>query len=567
MRIDEARQQEYYELLCELMMYANERLGIVRDFDVFEPSWPIEIELEEKCLIILQELWRTPDIIEDFARDSSYRLSASKLSLVRSWTDALPGIYIVLHVEDGAALVMGKDHLFEVSGFGSTLELGFPVLPVCIEGALLPYGDVIVMQEPMRVYGLPPVSDEDVATHVASLPGPPVSSGPAFRLAARAAKKRALKDKMDYLLNGADREDRPCEGFHRGALYGMTEDERELCVRRELEALLGPAQMGELCSRAEPEDPIAEEALKAASVLESCAFIYGAIGLKRAYRLYKDMASGTLGLDAFTKIAAGGDRALCDTGIISRNGEECVVNHVLSVSCMIRDAIRDVRDEGLNSLLADLESRGADSMECCAALQDALRRRSAGDDLPRRIKSLYEQFECQTYEYIDRILESHRQAELRPLAPELLRDGWVDYMCGSPEAVALRRFLDGTVPDGENDYLFADCAVEDFVRAISSTGSLGSSLRMLKQYGYPHGEPSTVKFIRLLINLYKAFPTWDDNGWSIRERTERLTGRRVFYGRDGNELKLAEDDPCPCGSGATYGECCGDVRSYALRGL
>lgn len=89
MRMDEAQQREYYGLLRELMTYANERLGVVPVFDVFSPAWPIEPELEEKCLLVLQELWHTPDVIDDFAQEEVYRLSASELNLVRSWKDAL----------------------------------------------------------------------------------------------------------------------------------------------------------------------------------------------------------------------------------------------------------------------------------------------------------------------------------------------------------------------------------------------------------------------------------------------------------------------------------------------
>lgn len=45
--MNKAQQQQYYELLRELVMYANERLGVVRDFDVYRSSPATDSKLEE----------------------------------------------------------------------------------------------------------------------------------------------------------------------------------------------------------------------------------------------------------------------------------------------------------------------------------------------------------------------------------------------------------------------------------------------------------------------------------------------------------------------------------------
>ena len=41
------------------------------------------------------------------------------------------------------------------------------------------------------------------------------------------------------------------------------------------------------------------------------------------------------------------------------------------------------------------------------------------------------------------------------------------------------------------------------------------------------------------------------------ELYEQLTGRKMFYNDDGTVMKLGADDPCPCGSGKKYRDCCG----------
>ena len=61
----------------------------------------------------------------------------------------------------------------------------------------------------------------------------------------------------------------------------------------------------------------------------------------------------------------------------------------------------------------------------------------------------------------------------------------------------------------------------------------------------------------LITNVYNAMPSWENNGWSPQELYERVTGRRMFYNEDGSVMKIGADDPCPCGSGRKYRECCG----------
>lgn len=585
MRTDRAHQQEYYALLRELMMYANERLHVVRDFDVFNPTWPLDAELEEKCLLVLKELWYAPDIIDDFVSKASYRLSAAQLNAVRGWKDALFGLYIVLEVSGGTALLLGNGTLYRVRGFSDTLELGFPVLPVCVEGALLPYGDAIVLQEPIRVLGLPPISAEEARAY-ASAPGePPVETAHAFRLASRAEKTRLLQQKIDYLLNGAEHEDEPSEGFHRGRLFGVFGAERDELVEREATSLLQALQAAGQ-TVAPPEGPCVAASYDAAAdgagavdgagvadcagasdgtgtavrVLQACAFFYGIIELAEAYERYTSFEETPVAFEEFADIASGRRPHVCNTGIVERGGRRYVVNHVLSTSCMVHDAVQESQDEDINELLATLEEQGATTAERLDALRRCLADRPADDEGALRIQMLYERYASQTAEHIDQLIEGHRTVARCPLDPEAVQIGWLDYACSLPEAITLRDFLDGVVPDGENDYFFADHAIERFVSNVVATGSLGSTLRMLRLYGYPYAVPSTVKLIRLIIAFYQALPSWDDNGWSRRDRMEQLTGRKVFYAPDGTEIKVAPTDPCPCGSGWSYGSCCGRPR-------
>ena len=41
------------------------------------------------------------------------------------------------------------------------------------------------------------------------------------------------------------------------------------------------------------------------------------------------------------------------------------------------------------------------------------------------------------------------------------------------------------------------------------------------------------------------------------ELYDQMTGRKMFYNPDGSIMRIGADEPCPCGSGKKYRECCG----------
>ena len=63
--------------------------------------------------------------------------------------------------------------------------------------------------------------------------------------------------------------------------------------------------------------------------------------------------------------------------------------------------------------------------------------------------------------------------------------------------------------------------------------------------------------VQLATNLYNALPAWQLCGWSERELRERETGQKTFYNPDGTVRKVGRNEPCPCGSGKKYKNCCG----------
>lgn len=138
----------------------------------------------------------------------------------------------------------------------------------------------------------------------------------------------------------------------------------------------------------------------------------------------------------------------------------------------------------------------------------------------------------------------------------------IQALCELDALQALRSFVDAHVPDGEDDYTFADTFVRSVVvSATLMAESYNETMDLIRLYHMEgcEGTDFSDSLGRLVTNAYNALPRWELNGWSLEQNTERLTGRRRFFAPDGTVRALAKDDPCPCGSGKAYGRCCGNL--------
>jgi hypothetical protein len=123
--------------------------------------------------------------------------------------------------------------------------------------------------------------------------------------------------------------------------------------------------------------------------------------------------------------------------------------------------------------------------------------------------------------------------------------------------VQLRDFLDAHVPDGEDDYTYADRVIDEVLLHSIDSGDAMGFLDEVERAGVGACTEDPDLFMRLLENAYGSLPSWEFNGWSPQESMERLMGRRIFYNVRGEMMHPALGDACPCGSGKPYGECHG----------
>lgn len=158
--------------------------------------------------------------------------------------------------------------------------------------------------------------------------------------------------------------------------------------------------------------------------------------------------------------------------------------------------------------------------------------------------------------YRDYLLAQQAKRELRPL-DGLVCDDAFDRFYDIPAAVALRDYLDRHVPDDDDDYAYADRTMED-VLELFYTGARASELHDdLEDMGVAEYADDPKVLVQLATNLYNALPAWQLCGWSEQELREQETGQRVFYNPDGTPRKVGRNEPCPCGSGKKYKNCCG----------
>ena len=146
---------------------------------------------------------------------------------------------------------------------------------------------------------------------------------------------------------------------------------------------------------------------------------------------------------------------------------------------------------------------------------------------------------------------------MKPLSRTLLENDVFDELLDDENVVRLRAFLDERVPDGQDDYTFADRVVEEIVLGSIESGSLHEVFSYALGMGLEHCSADQERLTLLITNVFNSMPSWENNGWSPKELYEQVTGRKMFYNEDGTVMKVGADDPCPCGSGKKYRDCCG----------
>ncbi len=159
---------------------------------------------------------------------------------------------------------------------------------------------------------------------------------------------------------------------------------------------------------------------------------------------------------------------------------------------------------------------------------------------------------------IDDLFAVQQGKQPRTISEEMATVGeYVPWARTKPAAVALRDYLDAHVPDGADDYTFADGVVDDLIVMCTGEYPMQNITDYLSSELVLSGVDQLRRIMELFTNLSNSLPKWSNNGWSPNEISEGMGSGKVFYNADGSVKRVGPYDACPCGSGKKYKDCHG----------
>ncbi len=280
-----------------------------------------------------------------------------------------------------------------------------------------------------------------------------------------------------------------------------------------------------------------------AQVSAAATFYYGVVSLAEVYRQYSNLYASHVDEDTFRKLF---EREL-------RHGEfgfavwtykemDYLVHYTLTEDYVTHQTAR-----------AHFEQMMAAAGEYSVA-------EGENDDFDSALKSASSRLEVELANLQtvrESIIAQHAEVSVRPLTLEDVEVDPIEHLWQQPSVQTLLAFLDAHVPDGQNDYDFADSVVEEVLYGAVEIGDMHAILRYLESMGLSRCSSQKDTLPHLLANVFNIVPSWDNYGWSAKELMEQITGRKIFLTSEGDMMKIGPDDLCPCGSGKKYRNCHG----------
>ncbi len=283
---------------------------------------------------------------------------------------------------------------------------------------------------------------------------------------------------------------------------------------------------------------------QALACANACAILHGIASVDDAYDQYRALCSDTLSVEGFRDVLVaestyGGEGAF---DLWNYGTTDYIVHFTLGVDYLVREFTMP-RDSSSDGVFRETET-GALAYPSFTSQEW----RGRGDLIAEM---------GQLENYKRNLVEMRAQIPMKPLQRIILEQDVLDCLFDDRNVIALRKFLDEHVPDGQDDYAFAERVCEEVVFSSIEVGSLEDLFDFLSRIGLDGCCSDAKRLPQLVMNVFNAMPSWENNGWSPQELYEQMTGRRLFYNEDGSVMRVGADDPCPCGSGKKYRECCG----------
>ena len=682
MHLSDEQCNRFFDTMDSLLTYVNDKFAVVENLDFDEES----VFGDAKISLVAKELWNNTDIIDEFIDENPYGLPASHLKTAAAWKNALPGYFTLVRYQSGCAILMNEVGVFEVAGVTAEISDQIGPAPAYVDLTLIPFDDCIVYDGFLMAYDIEQGSRESRSVQDAfeeRLKEGIAVTADEFARVVGAWRERQREDELNKFLEDIEREsaegageEKLPQGYHRGALAGLSEDQRAAAVkaRDDQEAqggvsddskrwynssvalkgepsaslvdclmLLKRSDLDQIADelhlpvsrtarKAQVADAIARDlpqsnallssvlitaagnayealqrALKQGSItfpaaklaenynvwplepysyvvrhdnvytyvipretralletvdlaeisrlrdqrtaalacVEACVVYCGVVSLDAVYGEYQRLYFDPMSQDDFETVlfheASYGDRGY---DIWMHDSAPYAVHFTLT-----RDYVASQVMQQSRGFFADLRRNGElDELE--VSLSDPA---TVLGDARTRMQSSFDGLE----DLLAALVSAHKDVPMRPLEGDLLTGNMDDALFNDPSVIGLRNYLDAHVPDGEDDYRYADRMVEQVVASSIEVGEVHDMMAIADAAGLMSCTNDPDRLQSLLTNVFSAMPSWDSNGWSMRELYEKMTGRKVFFNEKGEPMKVGRDDPCPCGSGKKYRDCHG----------
>lgn len=635
--------EQFFTIFDALTDFANGKWGVAPA--VIDPhSGFVNEENQRK---VASEIWRNTNIIDEFVKDASYGLTSDELKIAQTWKNAFTDSFFAVQPESRVTYLMNSDAAFKVTGLSREIVSMLNSIPTYVTTTLLPFKSNVVyavyLEETPMLMGQGILDAIDCDWKRLRDSHAIVETGQELIAATADLEEKRISHEAERMLDSLKAEmapDEPAEGSHRGALTGLSAQERERLAEENARIYPdGDAAIEALqpyCMRGDPENSLLALLMELRrdemlSMLRSMG-VKGVSGRNKtglaqaivestlATRALEDLLSSMDPGDyeAVRTLYQSGGRIVIPADQIGTPDRFCSYLPLLSYPYLVDgefvfimpdetyEACKTVdwdaadanqREVKLAISIANfmVELRGAvplsDVFDQYAALsQNPFEMSDLAMALtysPRPDLSLYDfwfgevpgesylvhadiaaAFSDETIKdrvhfgglpgEIDDLLVVQEGKQPRPISEEMATVGeYVPWARTRPAAIALRDYLDAHVPDGADDYTYADGVVDDLIIMCTSEFAMKNITDYLSQELVLSGVDQLGRVMELLTNLSNSLPKWSNNGWSPNELCEGVGSGKVFYNEDGSIKRVGPHDLCPCGSGKKYKDCHG----------
>ena len=249
-------QREFFFLLRDsLAIYAHSWMGIEEDIYArpnVQTFGSMDLYHEDVFKDALHAAWNNPQIINDFIVDNSDTFPPEILQIAKTWREPLSTLFTVF-VQDGRALFLCDDHLFEVTGLSEPVVniLSGWTFPAVVYATLLPYEGMVVYDGLLMPFpaemgpGMRKLFEEEIAQALDA--NDRVATAERLMEVAPQIREAHIQRQAQSMLDDLEREQQlrqSSTGCHRGALAGLAEEEREAAIDREFRALTPRSKKG-----------------------------------------------------------------------------------------------------------------------------------------------------------------------------------------------------------------------------------------------------------------------------------------------------------------------------------